>query len=107
MQLIFFVVVASLFAGAVLVGVGVFFYVLLKSVKHLSAKVEAFHAMLQPVMEGKTLINSVNTIQSLSKHFGTAVQALQNHTLVLHEFNRIFLTKVYEPEIPAKYQAGV
>ena len=99
-MLIFFVAVVSVIAGAVLLGLGVFFYVLLKAINRMSVATEAMAKILEPMMQGDQVSGALSTVRKMGGKIGEVVSALHAHMAVMREFNKMILA----PEVHAQYE---
>jgi len=67
------VVLAALLFGAALLGLGLFFWLLLRNMLQLKAAVDKLAAVAQPIADDKTL-----------KHIGPAVAAISQYAPIIH-----------------------
>jgi len=102
-MLIFFVAVVAVIGGVAVCGLGVFFYVLLTSVKRMTVAVEALTTQLEPILSGGELSKALAVFGKMGGRFGDLIAAIGKQTSVLNLFHKMFMTQ----EAASGYQAVV
>lgn len=84
----FFVVIVSLFAGALLCGLGVFFFVIYRALQRLTAVTETLFELFQPIMKRETLQQWIQTFKVMSAQGSEIIRAVSELSILVRQLNK-------------------
>lgn len=105
-QLIFFVVVVSLFGGVALCGLAVFLYMFYRAIQRLTVVAEEVSKVIQPMAGRSLLPQMLKSFQSATVMSKEIVGGLAQITAVVNQFNKLFFAQNGGGKEPIAATAG-